>query len=255
MHARSSGVQFGAASGVDQTIEYMDTPLGMINIQSRQIDNHIWVRTTESILPNGNQAGAIWEEADSETLFQRTAILRWMVPVNNTMTRTIGWRYFRPELDKNNRGDKTQVGKEKIDFIGQTEEERPYEERQRQPGDYEAQVSQRPIAIHALENYGRSDTGVFHLRKMIRKNIRKLNENDTVTHPRSCDNAINTYTQDTVVALTNNLFATKAEEAQLRNIGREVAKTVVSSGQKPAGERQSMIIDATHQALQQLNTN
>ena len=94
LHARSSGIQFGQASGLDQEISYKNTPLGMINIQSRRVGNNIWVRSTESILPNGNQTGAIFEEAESEKYFQRSAILRWMVPVNNTTTRTIGWRFF-----------------------------------------------------------------------------------------------------------------------------------------------------------------
>lgn len=253
LHARSSGVQFGVASGVDQTIEYMDTPLGMINIQARQIDNHIWVRTTESFMPNGNQTGAIFEEAGSEKIFQRTAVLRWMVPVNNTMTRTIGWRFFRPELDPGNLGDKNQVGKEKIDFIGQTEEERPYEERQRQPGDYEAQVSQRPIAIHALENYGRSDAGVFHLRKMIRKNILSLRDGNGVRHPQATAGTINTYTQDSVLALGNSSVKIKLEEKNLREIGREIAKTVVSSGSEPSEQRQRIIRKSAQQALGCLN--
>src|SRR4051794_29701668 len=36
-----------------------------------------------------------------------------------------------------------------------------YEAGQRQPGDYEAQVSQRPIAIHGLEHIGATDRGVM----------------------------------------------------------------------------------------------
>ena len=59
LHARSSGIQFGAASGVDQVIDYVDTPHGMMNIQTRQIEDRVWVRTTESLFPNGNQTGAI----------------------------------------------------------------------------------------------------------------------------------------------------------------------------------------------------
>ena len=94
LHARSSGVQFGAASGIDQVIEYQDTPLGMMNVQTRQVGGHVWVRTVDSILPNGNQTGAIWEEAEAPKAFQRCAILRWMVPVDDTATRTIGWRFF-----------------------------------------------------------------------------------------------------------------------------------------------------------------
>ena len=152
LHSRVSGIQFGNASGVDQIIEYRDTPLGMINIQTRRIDDHVWTRTTESILPNCNQTGAIWEEAESVKFFQRTSMLRWMVPMDDTHTRTIGWRFFREDLDPRNQGDADQIGVERIDFYGQTESDRSYEQRQRQPGDYEVQVSQRPIAIHALEN-------------------------------------------------------------------------------------------------------
>ena len=253
LHARSSGVQFGVASGVDQTIEYMDTPLGMINIQARQIANHIWVRTTESILPNGNQTGAIWEEADSEKVFQRTSVLRWMVPVNNTVTRTIGWRFFRDELDPESMGDKSQVGKEMIDFIGQTEDERPYEERQRQPGDYEAQVSQRPIAVHALENHGSSDAGVVRIRHLIRKNIRKLAETGEASHPQINPQGISTFTQDTVVKIPDDAKDRELQETHLKEIGREVAKTVVSSAIHSASEREKQIESIAKQTLQEIN--
>ena len=75
LHARSSGVQFGVASGVDQIIDYENTPLGMINVQTRQVEDHVWVRTTETILPNMNQGGAIWEEAESENFFKDPLLL------------------------------------------------------------------------------------------------------------------------------------------------------------------------------------
>ena len=125
LHSRSSGDQFGAASGVDQEIDYKTTALGMINVQSRRVGDRVWVRTTDSILPNCNQTGAIWEEADEEKYFNRCSILRWIVPVNNTCTRTIGWRFFSKDLDPQGLGDKDIVGKESIDFIGQTEDEPP----------------------------------------------------------------------------------------------------------------------------------
>ena len=61
-------------------------------------------------------------------------MLRWMVPLDNTNTKTIGWRYFSKELDPREQGDASSVGVEKIDFIGQTKNERSYEDSQRQPG-------------------------------------------------------------------------------------------------------------------------
>ena len=199
LHTRMSGPQFGAASGAEQVIDYRATSLGMVNVQTRLWNGHFWTRVTESILPNGNQTGAIWEAADSTKVFQRSAMLRWMVPQDDRHTLTIGWRYFRPELDPTGQGDPARVGRGKIDFIGQTADERPYEERQRAPGDYEVQVSQRHIAVHALENLASSDRGVAMLRRLIRTGIRELTN---VAGPSAlatgANGLIGTYCQDTV---------------------------------------------------------
>jgi len=233
LHARSSGVQFGVASGVDQIIDYRDTPLGMINVQTRRIDNHLWTRTTESILPNANQTGAIWEEAENAKLFQRVSMLRWMVPVDDTCTRTLGWRYFRDDLDPRGQGDANSIGLENIDFYGQTESDRSYEQRQRQPGDYEVQVSQRSIAVHELENLASSDAGVVHLRRLIRKNLRRLNEPAEPLHyPVTDSGEISTFTQDTVWRLhEDNLGDSDAEDEDelLRRFGRAVSDNILSS--------------------------
>lgn len=239
LHARSSGIQFGRASGLDQEISYKNTPLGMINVQSRRVGDKIWVRSTESILPNGNQTGAIFEEAETEKYFQRSAILRWMVPVNNTTTRTIGWRFFNPSLDPHDQGDRNKVGKEMIDFIGQTEEERPYIERQNQPGDYEAQVSQRPIAVHALENHGSSDAGVVRLRHLLRKQIRALAAGQSVPQPISTGDTIATYIQDTVFSCPGT--DASQDEQQLRHAGELVSNAVIESDSLPAEQRQAVI--------------
>ena len=48
---------------------------------------------------------------------------------------------------------------------------RPYEETQRAPDDLEAQVSQRPIAVRALEHLGHSDTGVLMFRRLLSQAI------------------------------------------------------------------------------------
>ena len=200
LHARSSGVQFGAASGIDQIIDYRDTPLGMINVQTREVGKHIWIRCTETILPNMNQGGAIWEEAESEKVFNRSAFTRWMVPQDNFVTRTIGWRLFSHDLDPRDQGDRSKVGVESIDFIGQTKGERNYEESQRFPGDYEAQVSQRPIAIHNLENLASSDRGVTRLRQMIRTCIRDLKGGTEPVQPAPNSlGLVPTFVQDSVV--------------------------------------------------------
>ena len=75
LHARSSGVQFGVASGIDQ----VDRVPGHSARHDERPDprtwaSRVWVRTVDSILPNGNQTGAIWEEAEAPKAFQRCAI-------------------------------------------------------------------------------------------------------------------------------------------------------------------------------------
>lgn len=227
LHARSSGVQFGVASGVDQIIDYRETPLGMINIQTRQVGDHLWTRTTDSILPNANQTGAIWEEAEAPKYFQRSSMLRWMVPVDNTTTRTIGWRFFNERLDPRGQDSPAEVGKESIDFIGQTEAERTYEERQRQPGDYEAQVSQRPIAIHALEHLASSDAGVARLRRLLRQRIQALAAGRPVARPDAGElDAASTYCQDTVCRRARS---DDVSDEQLRSHGQRVADAVLET--------------------------
>ena len=239
LHSRISGIQFGAASGVDQIIEYKDTPLGMCNIQTRKIDSRVWTRTTDSILPNGNQTGAIWEEAEEAKYFQRCSILRWMVPVDDTTTRTIGWRFFNKRLDPRAQDRPDQVGKESIDFVGQTQDERPYEERQRQPGDYEAQVSQRAIAVHALENRATSDRGVARLRRLIRDGIRAVAAGTPAPHPEwHALEAISTYCQDTVCDWPQGA---PDDDSALLEQGRKVAQAVLDTDALPPAAREEEI--------------
>lgn len=242
LHARSSGVQFGAASGIDQVIEYRDTPLGMMNVQTRQVDGRVWVRTVDSILPNANQTGAIREEAEEPKAFQRCAMLRWMVPVDDTATRTVGWRFFSPRLDPRGQDDPARVGLESIDFVGQTGDERPYEERQRQPGDYEAQVSQRPIAIHALEHRASSDAGVARLRRLLRRRIRDLAAGEPIRQPETFGlDAVPTYCQDTVFPWTG---PEAPGEEDLRAAGRRIADAVLGSDRLPPEAREARMREA-----------
>ncbi len=249
LHARSSGVQFGVASGVDQAIEYQDTPLGMMNIQTRHVGDHAWTRTTDSILPNANQTGAIFEEAEQSKFFQRVSMLRWMVPIDNTHTCTIGWRFFDPKLDPRGQENRNLVGKESIDFIGQTEDERSYEDRQRQPGDYEAQVSQRPIAIHALEHLASSDTGVARLRRLLRQRIRALAAGEGVQHPTLTEGGtVSTYCQDTVWPWPSSIKTDEEKRVMLR-MGRAIARAVLASDKMNSNER----CDALQQTCESLH--
>jgi hypothetical protein len=75
-----------------------------------------------------------------------------------------------------------------------------HEESQRRPGDFEAQVSQRPVAVHGLEHLGTTDRGVTLFRKQIRSGIRAVKAGqDPVGLFRDGSAVIPTYCNDTVV--------------------------------------------------------
>ncbi len=169
-------------------------------------------------------------------------MLRWMVPVDNTTTRTIGWRFFAPHLDPRGQDDPARVGKETIDFVGQTADERSYAERQRQPGDFEAQVSQRPIAIHALEHRATSDAGVARLRRLLRNNVRALAAGDPVVYPGDCGmRTVPTYCQDTV---SEWRYDTPPDDDALRAHGRHIADAVLGSSHLLPAAREARVRDA-----------
>ena len=72
--------------------------------------------------------------------------------------------------------------------------------RQRQPGDYDVQISQRAVAVHRLERLASSDRGVARLRRMIRSGLRALHQQSAARSLpcRAGDGLVATYTQDTV---------------------------------------------------------
>ena len=226
LHTRVSGVQFGVSWGELPELDYVKTPHGMMNVNVRRWNDMVWIRTTEDILPNMNQTGSLWLSAEEEDSFARVSLTRWMMPVDDTNTKMIGWRHFNDRVDAG-MGDKSQVGLGKIDFIGQTEDERPYEERQRVPGDFEASVSQREIAIHGKENLTLSDRGVGMLRGMVRQGIRSTKAGKkSASLPRRFKGEIATYTQDTVIT---HPPGTGDDRKYMRDVGREIAKVVLDS--------------------------
>lgn len=228
LHAQATGVQFAQSNAVRQLYDFMPTPLGMMNLQVRRMGARAWVRTVECMLPNANQTGAIWEEAETEKVFQRVGITRWVVPIDDANTAILGWRWFGRDVDPRSQGDRARVGFGTIDFMGQGEPRDP-EEVQRHPGDYEAQVSQRAIAVHQLENLASSDRGVAMLRQSVRQGIRRLARDGKFDHPARAA-AIPTYTQDSVLPLPPH--ATD-DEAALMAFGRAVATAILD--QEPIG--------------------
>ena len=252
LHHRVSFAQFQAdVWGELPVMEFFETPAGMVYVSTRRWQDKVWVRTNDILLPNIGQIGHLFEDGQQEKAFNPVAITRWTIPVDNTNCRIIGWRHFVPETDPRGIADRAQVGKEMVDFYGQTGH-RPYDQMQREPGDYEAQVSQRPIAVHAMEHLTECDRGVTMLRRMLRREIRKVADGTApyVATPRLGGGAVTaTYAHDSVVAIPP-LADTAEDRELLRRVGRAIT-AIVARGAHQAGDDRRDRIRAMIQALPQ----
>jgi len=210
----------------------------MIYVTSRRWGDNVWVRSNDIILPNLAQVGHVWEDGSDPKEFSRVAITRWTVPLDNTTCRIIGWRHFHPDADPRGAADETKCGPESVDFFGQGPD-RPYEERQRIPGDYDAQTSQRPVAIHALENLTKCDTGVARLRHFLRRGIRRVAEaGDPELSPVRSNGLIPTYCHDTVLRLPiRNGASPEQDKAFVLEVGKQVTKIVAQGEHQSAADR------------------
>ena len=243
LHTRINGVQFAESWGEMSVVDWNHTPLGLMNINVRRWKGNVWVRTGETIMPNITLVGPAWEKGEDEKHFQRVAGTRWLLPIDDTHTEVIGWRHLNDALDPDGRSRKQLIGKGTTDIFGQVDDGRPYEERQRNPGDYEAVVSQGPIAIHALENLQASDKGVAMLRVLVRRGIKAVENGKPFVSPsQNGSHIVPTFTQDTVVKLP---LDKDDDRAFIRKVGAKVAKIVLESATLSYAQRGKTVMQHT----------
>ena len=220
LHTIVSGAVFTDEFGVMPELDFAETPVGMIYIATRRVGHNLWARMVEAVLPNLQQVAPIWEDGHLEHPFSGPMMSRWIVPVDDTSTLFIELRHVSETegvtpvwwADRN------------IMLPGQLAAD-SYEEGQQHPGDYEAQVSQRSIAIHGLEHLGATDRGVSMFRNQIRRGIRAVQAGDGPAGLcRGAGAVIPTYCNDTVVRVSP--AETPARDKQLmRETGRRLAES------------------------------
>jgi phenylpropionate dioxygenase-like ring-hydroxylating dioxygenase large terminal subunit len=201
LHTRVSGVQFQENLVNLPVVDYHERAAGnaVFYTSTRRVDDLVWFRVHDHLLPNFSQNGGMHVEGNQSTYFVRTGLTRWVVPIDDTNTITIAWRHFNKETDPHGKGRPELCGYNSVDFYGQTDE-RPYEQRQRSPGDYEVWVSQGPITVHAREHLGATDAGVALYRRRLRRAIRRMAEGGTPQQPTAnVTEPIQTYGGDTVL--------------------------------------------------------
>ena len=194
---------------------FMESPLGLISVDIRRVGDLVWVRVGDYISPNitsGPDVAHGAEERSKRNYLGRSERVAWTVPVDDTTCIRFGVRPVRDGVEPAR------------DVIFGQMQDRPYEERQRTPGDDDAQISQRPIAVHALENLAYTDRGVIKVRSTIREGIRAVQRGEDPQGATFRDGeVIPTYAHDRVLRIPP---APSWEEDRqlLRDTGRKVAE-------------------------------
>jgi hypothetical protein len=177
LHQRITGDQFrGALMQGAPRIGWERTALGVrYNLVKDLPNGNRFIRHAECIIPNAFLIPDIREAGTVPKRQERATELSWAVPVDNEHVRGISIVAWPLENGEPSRG--WRPGTDTVDDIRPGSLlARSYEERQRKPDDLEAQESQRPIAVHALENLGTSDSGIVMLRRLLREQIKRVQD-------------------------------------------------------------------------------
>ena len=214
LHALSSGYQFTEAFGAVPELDWKLTDAGMVYMATRRLGDLVWVRVCDFMPPNVHQFTREIEAANAPKPASRPVIIRWAVPNDDTRTTNFELAQVDPAWGLT----PEQVGSP---GFGQSDD-RPYAERQRFPADFDAQSSQRSIAVHALENLASTDRGVIMLRRIVRDGIRAVARGrDPYGTKWPEGKAIPTFTQDIVLRVPP-AASPEADRKLLRATGRSV---------------------------------
>ena len=200
--------------------DWMETPVGMVYIDTRRHADRVWVRVADLILPNIHQF-----PPNTDTMAQRNSLNRaqattWAVPLDDTHTMQIGY-YRAPEGKDMRQG--TGFGQDGL---------RSYEERQRVPGDWDAQVSiHNGMARHGLEHLTSTDRGIIMMRNMIRRAIRANQAGEPIGSPLLDAAApLPTYSHDQMVGGHPAAATPEQDRALLRQVARDTVAASIEHG-------------------------
>jgi phenylpropionate dioxygenase-like ring-hydroxylating dioxygenase large terminal subunit len=225
LHTIVSGAVFTDEFGVLPELEFQETPVGIIYIATRRVGDNIWSRSVENVLPNLQQVAPVWETGQQEIGFSGPMMSRWVVPIDDTNSMYIELRHVSETegvVTPDWWADRSQM------LAGQMPPD-TYEEAQRRPQDFEAQVSQRPIAVHGMEHLGSTDRGVSMLRNQIRRGIKAVKEGkEPEGYFRHAGPPIPTYCNNTVVRIPP-AKTPELDKKLLRETGRRLAKTYLAA--------------------------
>ena len=248
LHARVAGAQFKelAAFAELPIPKWHERPFpGFFYTNPRRVGDHVWVRLHDYLLPTLAQNGSLFEEAASSKYFGRGGLTRWVVPIDDTNSVMMAWRHFNDRDDPKGVGRRDAIGHESVDFYGQTKD-RPYELRQRNPGDYDAWVSQGAINDHGREHLGATDRGVAMLRRKLLDEIDGLAAGQAPVQPFAATGEhVHTYAGDVVL----HIAKANDDRKLIAAVADRVAEIMVG-GDAYAGDDRVAYLERSMRALE-----
>ena len=241
LHAISSGAQFSPAFAVLPALDFVETPQGFLSMATRRIKDNVFIRASDIILPNIGQFASGQNAGEEECFNIACSLTRWVVPIDDENSYYIGFAHKNARNERIREIDPSLYGVDRMNFIGQTAD-RPYAERQRQPGDYDALVSQGAMANHRNEHLGTTDRGIVMFRRMLGRAIEAVRIGETPTIPRLYpDGPVRTYNHELVFRLPSQ--SNIGDLASLEAFGRRAAQIVVDTDDLPPLDRERVTGD------------
>jgi hypothetical protein len=237
LHGQSSGVQFSKGFAEVGEIDFYERGVQYLGCNTRRINDNVWVRVNELILPNFTQAGAAFAaDGTKSKYFGRSSFTRWVIPVDDNHCVALAWANF------GERGDpiefNNQEGYERIE-AGEISN-RSFEEKQKSPGDAEAVEGMGSISRHKGEHLMPTDKGIMTYRRRIRKLIKSLEEGKDPPQPQKTKGQIiRTNGQDTVLRAPKR---NKNDRKFVKQICSSVMKMQFELEDMPIKERDANII-------------
>ncbi|MFO1220150.1 MAG: Rieske 2Fe-2S domain-containing protein [Burkholderiaceae bacterium] len=158
LHGTFSGTQFVPAMAQMPQVQWSDVGRGVRAESTRTLDDGSRLyRVTEAVLPT-------LRVVPSPRLGRFGAVesIGWVLPLDDTHFRIYVAGRVREAGD---------IGRMRSKMNGKFWWELSEQEHRRFPGDYEAQVSQGPIASHAAEHLRTSDRGIALLRRLLKRQL------------------------------------------------------------------------------------
>lgn len=187
---------FASEFGKFPEITWTETPVGMAYVAARRVDDKLWVRSTDIMMPNIHSITSVFEDGRTLKDCSPPWITIWTVPEDDDASQQFVICHLRHDD-----ATPTEV-RNRVMTYGQTPN-RPYAERQRVPGDYDAMTSQGAVARHSLEHLGTLDQGVTLFRRLLREGIRAVQAGRDPHGLARGTAVMATYASDKVVPLSS----------------------------------------------------